>query len=112
MRTYESPKPISDEDAQLALASGDPAQICDALLRLSLFNADWRSAQSACLRFLKHHDVSVRGVAATCLGHLARLHRILDLELVVPALEALLQDPHIGGRARDALDDIGVFIKR
>ncbi len=112
MAIYESLKPISNEDAQIALSSSDVERINDALLRLSLFSPDWRSIQGVCLRFLKHPAADVRGLAATCLGHLARLHRILDLEIVVPALKSLLDDPQAGGRAQDALDDINVYIGR
>ena len=112
MGTYESLKPIPDEEAQAALASDDAVRICDALLRVSLFSSDWRSAQEQCLHFLKHPVADVRGAAATCLGHLARLHRTIDTPTVVPALRRLLADPLVGGRAQDALDDIDVYVGR
>ncbi len=67
--------------------------------------------QGKCLEMTHHYDVEVRGTAVTCLGHLARLHRDLDLPLVLPTLQALRSDPGMGGRAEDALDDIRTFVK-
>jgi hypothetical protein len=111
VRKYEPVGPILKEEAEAALASADADRISDALLRLSLFSEDWRFAQGECLRLLRHGDAGVRGIAATCLGHLARIHRVNDYERVAEALKAVLSDPEMGGRAQDALDDIDVFVK-
>ena len=54
--------------------------------------------------------VDVRAMAALSLGHVARIHSQLDLDRVVPALTALVTTDIVGSRARDALDDIDVFI--
>jgi hypothetical protein len=61
-------------------------------------------------RFLQHEDPWVRGIAATCVCHVARLHRDLDTATIVPLLERLKDDPSTSGKAQDALDDIGVYI--
>jgi hypothetical protein len=53
----------------------------------------------------------MRGLAATCLGHVARIHKRLDLDLVLGALVPLKSDPVIGGYVRDALDDIKFFLR-
>jgi hypothetical protein len=50
-------------------------------------------------------------MAAICLGHLARIHGTLDLDVVEPALERVLRDPNTTGDVQDALDDIRVFAK-
>ncbi len=50
-------------------------------------------------------------VAATSIGHLARLHGLLDLDVIVPLLQELLHDPEIGGLAEDALADIRMFVR-
>jgi hypothetical protein len=66
--------------------------------------------RSLCLESLDDPAVDVRAMAASCLGHLARIHRGLDLHRVAPALIAGLETAVVGSRARDALDDIETFI--
>src|ERR1051326_2548243 len=85
--------------------------ICDALVGIAYYDPDWRWVQSYCLLFLNHRDADIRGLAATCLGHLARIHRVIDLNIVLPELKKLLKDPEIGGRVEDALSDIEIFLK-
>lgn len=79
---------------------------------MALFSPDWRSVQAECLRFLKHPDPDVRGLAATCLGHLARIHRVIDFEVVIEALQSIIHDPEAGGRVQDALDDVRIYMLR
>jgi hypothetical protein len=107
---YINPEPITRIVAQKALGSRDPAVVCDALVRIALHDVDWRWAQEVFLEYVNSRDNDVRGVAVTCIGHLARIHRRLDLERVLPVLESMLSDPDVGGRAEDAISDIGVFI--
>ncbi|WP_328481893.1 hypothetical protein OHS71_26830 [Streptomyces sp. NBC_00377] len=47
-------------------------------------------------------------LAVTCAGHVARLHGAIDVRLVARVRD-LLQDPVLGGRAEDAVDDIASF---
>ncbi len=108
-RYYQEPKPISREQAERTLSSGSPSEISDVLVRLAYHEPDWRWVQNQCVRFLGYPNADVRGLAATCLGHLARIHGTVDKQLVVPALERLLMDPEIAGRAEDALADIKMF---
>jgi hypothetical protein len=63
------------------------------------------------LRFLDHTDVAVRSNAATYLGHIARIHKSLDLDLVLPKLLPLKGDSAIGPWVEDALEDIRFFIR-
>jgi len=49
-------------------------------------------------------------VAATCLGHLARIHRQLDTDAVTAALDRQRGDELVGPRAEDALDDIDLYM--
>jgi hypothetical protein len=48
-----------------------------------------------CLRFLNSEHVSVRWVAATCLGDLASFKRPIDAVKVLDALTAVRQDKTI-----------------
>ncbi|MGW2819695.1 hypothetical protein ACWC24_01615 [Streptomyces sp. NPDC001443] len=53
-------------------------------------------------------DPQVTALAVTCAGHIARLHGVIGPRLVARIRE-LLQDSVLGGRAEDAMDDIGAF---
>ena len=54
--------------------------------------------------------MDVSGLAIICLGHLARIHRRLDLDRVSPLLKELRRDKEIGDRVGCALDDIQIFM--
>lgn len=107
---YEAMPPISRVAAMRALKSKNKSGIIRALIRLALNDPEWRWVQERCVAFLGHKDAWVRGAAATSLGHLARIHRRLDIKLVKSQLERLADDPKMGDKARDALDDIGSYI--
>jgi hypothetical protein len=98
-------------EIELLLHRTDPTDILDALLSATHYDPDWRWVQGRCLEFLDHSERSVRGLSATCLGHLARIHKQLDLELVLPRLARLKDDTEIGASVQDALDDIKFYLK-
>ena len=106
MRAFENVGPIDRAAAEVEFASGDSLRICKALVSLAFHDPDWHWVQDICLRFLNDNNPEIGGVSATCLGHLARIHGKLDRERVVAALRNRLDDPEIGGRVEDALDDI------
>ena len=108
---YEDLQPITKDEAERELRSGQPDRVARALTRLSLHHPDVMSVQELCLAQIEGADPWLRGVAATCLGHLARLHGSLDTTRVIPALERLAQDPETAGKAQDALEDIDHFVR-
>jgi len=69
-------------------------------------DSDWQRVQEICLDLLTHEDQDVAGVAATCLGHLARIHGMIETKRVVPVLRSLLGRSEIAGQVNDALEDI------
>ncbi len=108
---YETLDPISREDTERALASGGADVVCRALVTSALHDDDWRWVQEQCRRLARDPRAQVRGCAVTSIGHLARLHGELDLDVILPLLEELVHDPEIGGRAEDALGDIRMFVR-
>ena len=98
-------------EIELLLQSTNPTDILDALLSAAYYEPEWRWVQGQCLAFLSYGERSVRGLSATCLGHLARIHKQLDIELVLPRLAELKDDPEIGDSVRDALDDIRFYLR-
>ena len=107
---YEELLPLEREDAERLLASSDPSGISNALIRVALHYPDWEWVQTKCILLADHPDVNVRRTSALCLGHIARIHRELDLNKVLPVLNMLLKDSDVEGVVQDVLDDIDLFI--
>lgn len=109
MRQFYDTKPILKTDAEEVLRFGTVQEICDAMVSIAFHEQDWRWAQDRCLSLLESKDSDISGLAAACLGHIARIHRTLDKEKVLSALASHMADPEIGGRVEDAIDDIEMF---
>ena len=108
---YKAVVERSRSDIEMLLRSGDSTDVVDALLSAAYYDPDWRWVQGQCLSFSRHEDQNVRWVSATCFGHLARIHRQLDLELVLQRLVEMKSDPLVAAAAEDALEDIRFFLK-
>jgi hypothetical protein len=107
---YQNVPPISRNEARAAFRSGSEAAIRAALLSITYHDEDWRWIQEQLLRFARHRNSSIRSLAGLCFGHVARIHRALDLDAVLPVLSELARDPETRGHAEDALADIAIFI--
>jgi len=104
--------PLTNREIEQTFQHGNTRDISQTLVTLALYDADWKKVEKYCLEFLEYPDSGVRSVAATCIGHLARIHKILDLGIVLPALYRHLSDPGqwVAGNADNALSDIGIFM--
>ncbi|QIS13447.1 hydantoinase B/oxoprolinase family protein [Nocardia arthritidis] len=109
MSTYQRLDPIDRGDAEAILASSDPHLIAEAILRSALHDPDGVWVTERALELLESRDIDVRAIAATALGHIARIHRVIDRERVIPALRRLMDNPETVGQAEDTLDDIEIF---
>lgn len=107
---YQEPLAFNRQLLEDAFDSDDEGLICEALLSMAFHEPDWEWAQDKCLDELESNRPRVRAIAATCLGHIARIHRVLDKEKVIFALKRHLVDEGVAGQAEDALDDIDVFV--
>ncbi|WP_344875855.1 hypothetical protein [Allokutzneria multivorans] len=81
--------------AMLAITNNDPDRIYVEDLLLECISAEF--------------DPQLRALAVTCIGHVARIHRMVSRG-VLGKLEELLSDPDLGGIAEDALDDVKSFV--
>ncbi|MEU8283862.1 hypothetical protein AB0C01_05940 [Micromonospora sp. NPDC048905] len=110
-RVFLNPPPSTPAEVYAAFDRGDLPAALAAMVGTALYgDGDWREAQELHLRLLEHEDHEASALAATCLGHLARVYRRLDERRVVAALRRALALPHISGTAEDALEDIGMFL--
>ena len=110
-RKYEKPGWASREDLDVAMASGDDASSAQALVGLVFHDDDWRWCQNKCLELLGHQSSSLRRIAITCLGHVARIHGQTDVALVRSELQRMRDDPGARGAIEDAESDISIFIR-
>ena len=111
MPRYQDVVPLSREEAAAAFATDEDAKVSEALVSITFHDPDWRWVQAHCLHFARHPSAAIRAVAATCLGHLARIHGLLDRDSVLPVLSQLAGDRETQGRAEDALEDIRRFLR-
>jgi hypothetical protein len=109
MNTFSNVASITREDANHAFSSGNAERICSALVSVTFHDPDLHWVQDLCLGFLENGDSRIRGLAATCLGHLARIHLSIDKERLLDVLRQHLSDAEIAGRIEDAIDDIQTF---
>jgi hypothetical protein len=110
---YTDPHRLPREKAIAQLRTNVPQGRIDAILSLALYDPDWKLAQAACLDGLADDEDDVVATAILGLGHIARLHRHLSLDIVVPRLEALKgRSDLISGRLDDTLDDIAIYLRR
>jgi hypothetical protein len=107
---YEEPVPATPADVLAALDRGDPQAAAHALVGAAFHYPDRQAVQDLCLRLLDGPDRSLAAVAATCLGHLARIYGQLDTDTVRAALERQRGDQLVGPRAEDALDDLDTYL--
>jgi len=108
MRKYTEVVPIAKSEAEQIFASDQADNICDAMVGIAFFEQDWKWAQDKCLSFLESTNTDVSRLAATCLGHIARIHHKIEKK-VIAALRSRLNDANIAGQVEDALDDIEQF---
>jgi len=108
---YEETAPIARQAAESAIASEDSTSAARALIRVGLWEPERQWAERFCVGGLRDQRGEVRRAALIALGHLARRHHALQLDLVLPAVQRLLRDhPDLAGSADDMLDDIRMYI--
>jgi len=108
---YQEVLPINKNDAERIFASDNLEKIREALVAVSFYEEDWKWAQDECLKFLSHENNIISGLAATCLGHIARVHGKIERGKVLKELNSRLNNLEIAGRIEDAMSDIDIFVK-
>ena len=109
---YEAIEAQSRDQLAAQLCSSDPDVICTALIAAALHDPDRLYVESLIMKFLDHGNPWVRGAALIAAGHVARIHRALSTEHIVPVIEKLLDDREVQGKAQDALSDIRMFVRK
>ena len=98
---YAEIKPRLREDLEVALSGIDENEICNALYSAAQHEVDWRWSQGQCLKMLNHESLLVRSTALNALGEIAIFRGHLDLEMVLPVIQRLVNDPALGPFVED-----------
>jgi hypothetical protein len=106
---YERVAPINREQARRALERADPEVVASALYAAARSDEGTQWLEEECLKRLAFPELRIRWAAATCLGDLAFFRRPLDVNKVIPALEAAAEDPTISEAARFSLSMVRQF---
>lgn len=109
---YREPSPGSRDDLLEAIATTSGLELAEAMVSAAFYIDDGEWLQARFLELLESPDPGIRAAAATCLGHVARIHRRLDVAVVRPRVEKLLGNPRTAGFAQTALDDIDDFARQ
>lgn len=107
-RRYHAPRRRAHAEIEAVFATDNESAVCDALVAAALNDDDRLWIEAWCATLAENPSVNVRGVAVTCLGHVARRFGTLQTESV-QLLRQLRADPDVTGRVEDALDDVAQF---
>ena len=111
MNKYQEVLPINKNDAEKLFASNDVEKITTTLVSISFYEKDWKWVQDKCLEYLFHTDDVLSGLAATCLGHVARINRKIEKKKVIALLNSRLSNLQIAGKIEDAINDINMYVE-
>jgi hypothetical protein len=107
---YKEPVAPSDSEWQALVNSGDTHALCEAIIGRALNSTDWEATQNEMLDLLHHPDDGIKMTAILGLGHIARIHKTLDVNTVVSVLEKMKNSDLLRGRIEDVLGDIRMFV--
>jgi hypothetical protein len=100
-------------EMQRAIAEDDIEKLIYVPLFASLYYEDRDFAEEICLKLSEHTHFNVRAMAIEGFGHIARIDRKLNKEIIKPIIEKTLKDKDefVRQKAEDAKDDIKHFLK-
>jgi hypothetical protein len=108
---YEEAKPISKREVRLALRMSED-MASPAIVRAALTINDREWVESLVIGILTHDvRIQLRRASLVAAGHLARLHKRLNLETIVPLIRDCIREKELAGTAEDALEDITIYVE-
>ena len=103
--------PVEKAELEEAFASDEAERVCNAMVATAFYEQDWRWAQDKCVSFFLGDNYQYIGLAATCLGHIARVLKTLEKDKIIDILTSRIGDEQFAGIIEDAIDDIKMFVK-
>ncbi len=110
---YEPIKEYSKADIEEALADNNANKLLLIVLSVALYSDDLKYAEKFCVQSSNHEHFNVRGNAILGFGHIARIYRKLNENVIKPIIENALTDANefVRSQANNAKDDIEYFLK-
>jgi len=106
--------PIFDDKNSLKLLESEKEsdQIM-GLLSIVLYSGNYDFSMKKSIEFTKKKSEWIKGCGIECFGHIARIHKKIDLNNVKEILKDGLKSKSkvIRGKSEDAIDDITHFLK-
>ena len=107
------PETHDKDKIESLLKSNDEQTIIDAIMYMTFNINDPEWIQNKCSEQINaKKSNNITELSITCLGHVARIHRTINMNTTIPLLNKLLKTKEFSGHARDALDDIEQFAKK
>lgn len=103
---YVEIKRRSRQEIEEMFAGDDENAICNAMYSAAQHEPDWRWTQDQVLKLLTHPSLMVRSCALIALGEIATFRGSIDVEIVLPEIYKLANDPALGPFVEDCLEDI------
>jgi len=92
--------------------SENKSQVLNAILHATMNFPEWQWPQAVCIVLSHKKDPDIRGLAILGLGHIARVHRMLEKKSAIAAIRRGLKDSeeHVRGQAENAKDDVQNYL--
>jgi hypothetical protein len=103
---YVEIHPRSRKELEETFAGGDENAICNAMYSAAQHEPDWRWTQAELVKFLRHGSLLIRSTAINALGELVLFRGLIDLEVVLPEIHKLQNDPALAPFVFDYLESL------
>jgi hypothetical protein len=109
---YQPLEEVSDEEIRRIIRENNVEELIRLPLSVGMYHPNWKFAQDLCVKLSEHAEPWVRANAILGLAYIARTKRKLEKNIVKPVLlKALREDKEFEWRAKDAIEDINLFMK-
>lgn len=110
---YESPPKYEVKEVNRLLKSNNDTDKIKGLLATVLNSGDYNLSMKQTMIFTNCESQWLKICGIQCIGHIARIHKKIDLKSVKELLTISLKDENrlIVGNSEDAIDDVIHFLK-
>jgi len=110
---YEEPLEYEFEKISELLESNNDSDLINGLLSLVLKSGNYDLSMEKSIEFSYSESEWIKGCGIECFGHIARLHKKIELDSVTQILASGLKSKSriIAGKSESAIEDIAHFLE-
>lgn len=110
--TFHNPEKMSKSEIIKAINSKDKNIVCNALLASAFYEKELNFSINLIQTTLLHECHDIRSLSILCIAHLARIHKQLPEEIVIPIIITALKSNNfdIKDRGNIVMEDLQIFI--